>query len=360
MPNRSIRKLDELFEREIDRGTFPGAVVLVRNEKETLAHRAFGLKSELPAEEEMREDTIFDLASLTKVIVTTSLALKLLEDGYWRLDDPVNEHLPEFDNRKVSLRQLLTHTSGLIPWADLFSGSQSRAEALDKLFTDKWPHLDPVVPPGERVIYSDLNFIILGLAIENVTGEELDDLARNRIFRPLDMYDTCFNPPDDLKERIAPTEKKGSGKAVIQGVVHDENCRSLGGVSGHAGLFSTAEDLGRFAGLLLNNGELAGKRTIGRKTLELTQKHHTEGLNEKRGLGWELQGERAESAGDLLSESSFGHTGFTGGSIWVDPENKVATVILANRVHPDRNRGRQEIGGFRARAHNLVLNELGS
>ncbi|MBS3766201.1 serine hydrolase, partial [Candidatus Bipolaricaulota bacterium] len=193
---------------------------------------------------------------------------------------------------------------------------------------------------------------------ENVAGEKLDLIARDKIFGPLKMSNTCFNPPEDLERRIAPTEKKSSGAGVIRGDVHDENCRSLGGVSGHAGLFSTAEDLGEFAGLFLNKGELHGSRIMSEKTIELTQKNHTEGLSERRGLGWELQGSKAGSAGDLLSRHSIGHTGFTGGSIWIDQEEKIATVILTNRVHPDRNRGENEIGDFRARAHNLIINEL--
>lgn len=358
MKNASLEKLDELLKHEIERGTFPGAVILVRDENKKIKHQAYGLKSEVPTKEEMKKETIFDLASLTKVVVTTTLALKLIEEGCWKLEDPVSKYLVEFGNQKILLRHLLTHTSGLIPWIDLFSGIKNRAEALKKLFTDKWPVLEPIALPDARVTYSDLNFIILGLAIERVTGETLDDLAEEELFRPLNMDDTCFNPPEDVERRIAPTEEKGSDQGVIRGNVHDENCRSLGGVSGHAGLFSTAEDLGKFAGMLLNKGKLQGRRILGRRTLKLAQKNHTEGLNRRRGLGWELQGREAGSAGDLLSERSIGHTGFTGGSIWIDQEARVATVILTNRVHPDRDRGKEEIGDFRARAHNLVLSEL--
>jgi len=352
-----LDRVDRLIDREVNRGTFPGGVLLVRNRKGTLKHDAYGLKAETPSEETMEPDTIFDLASLTKVVVTTTLALQLAESGTWKLSDSASRYLEEFNSPDIALKNLLTHTSGLIPWTDLFSGTTNKEEALTKLFTDRWPILDPVVPPMEKVIYSDLNFILLGLALERVTENNLDDLARNKIFRPLEMNDTEFNPSAD-PGRIAPTEDSPIRGRLIRGEVHDENCNALGGVTGHAGLFSTAEDLGKFAGALLNGGSFNGKRILGETTVDLFRRNFTKETGERRTLGWQLQSENAESAGDLLSSESFGHTGFTGGSIWIDPSRDLATVLLTNRVHPNRNRGKEEIGDFRARLHNAIIGEL--
>lgn len=353
-------RLDEFIEQEINEGTFPGAVVLVMEEGERIVHEKYGLRAEVPSNEEMSKDTIFDLASLTKVVFTTTMALRLVESGEWKLADPVSRYLEEFPSDiHVKIKHLLTHTSGIVPWMDLFSGSDDRSEALERLFSDKWPILDPVIPPpADRVVYSDLNFIILGLAIERTTGKTLDKLAEEKIFRPLDMSDSYFNPPEGEKGRIAPTEYSESRGGVIRGEVHDENSYALGGVSGHAGLFSTAGDLSNFVYALLNGGKYENYGLISPRTMELLKKNFTKGLDSRRTLGWKLQGEGATSAGDLLSSESFGHTGFTGGSIWLDPVRELGVVVLTNRVHPDRVRGEGRIQDFRARLHNLIAGEL--
>jgi len=353
--NQKLDPVDSLIEKEIEAGTFPGGVLLIKGKENTLKHRAYGLKSETPGEEAMELGTIFDLASLTKVVATTTIALHLVETGNWNLDNPVSKYLARFHNQDISLKHLLTHTSGLIPWTDLFSGTGCRDEALSRLFTDNWPILEPVVPPGERVIYSDLNFILLGLALEEVGGGNLEQLAREHVFDPLGMANTGFKPEPEVKQRIAPTEDSPIRGEVIRGEVHDQNCYALGGVSGHAGLFSTAEDLGRFSGALLNGGSLDGNRILGEATVNLLSRNFTKGAGDRRTLGWQLQGEEAETSGDLLSPESFGHTGFTGGSIWLDPANGLATVFLSNRVHPERNRGKERMADFRAKLHNAVL-----
>ena len=358
MENSNLKKVDEIVKEELEHGTFPGAVVLVRNEKEVLFQRSYGFKSEVPEEETMGTDTIFDLASLTKVVVTTSLAVRLVEDGVWALRDPLSKYVAEFDRSEITLLNLLTHTSGLVPWVDLFSGKTDREDSLKKLFTDKWPILNPVIPPGKQVIYSDINFILLGIALKRVTDTGLDGLARKEIFEPLNMNNSFFNPPDRLQERIAPTEKTSRRGGVIRGEVHDENCYALGGVSGHAGLFSTAGDLANFVSVLLNGGKFNGKRFISAGSVRLFNRNFTSELNENRGLGWKLQGEETESAGDLLSKKSFGHTGFTGGSIWVDPQENLGIILLTNRVHPERSRGQDRINDFRARLNNTILGEL--
>lgn len=356
--NSSFARVDELVKGEIKEGTFPGGVLLVRDKEGTLKHDAYGLKAEVPAQEPMELDTIFDLASLTKVVVTTTLALQMVESGIWSLSDPVSRYVDEFVNQDISLRDLLTHTSGLIPWTDLFSGTADREGALERLFTDRWPILEPLVPPMEQVIYSDLNFILLGLALERVSEKKLNDLSREKIFHPLKMEDTGFNPSADLRNRIAPTEDSPTRGKVIRGRVHDENCYALGGVSGHAGLFATAKDLGNFVGCFLNGGSFKGERILGSATVDLLERNFTKGIGDRRTLGWQLQGKNANSAGNLQSPESFGHTGFTGGSIWIDPSNNVGTVFLTNRVHPDRNRGKDRIGDFRGRLHNTIMGEI--
>ncbi|MBS3788121.1 MAG: serine hydrolase [Candidatus Bipolaricaulota bacterium] len=351
-------RVDDLIEEELEEGTFPGGVLLIRETESVLKHEYYGLKSENPSPEAVEPGTIFDLASLTKVVVTTTLTLQLVESGVWSLTDPVSDYLDEFSNREVTLKDLLTHTSGLMPWTDLFSGTADREGALERLFTDRWPILEPILPPRDKVIYSDLNFILLGLAIERVKGESLDDLSREKIFRALGMEDTGFNPSATLMERIAPTEDSPTRGEIIRGQVHDENCHALGGVSGHAGLFGPAKDLGNFVASLLNRGSFKGKRILGSATVDLLGRNFTKGLGDRRTLGWQLQGKDADSAGNLLSPESFGHTGFTGGSIWIDPAHNLGTVFLTNRVHPDRNRGKDRIGDFRGRLHNTIIGEI--
>lgn len=356
--NTTFERVDELIKEEIERGTFPGGVLLVRDKDGILKHNAYGLKSEVPAQEPMKLDTIFDLASLTKVVATTTLALQLVESGVWNLTDPVSYYVDEFANQEITLKNLLTHTSGLTPWTDLFSGTTDREEALERLLTDRWPILEPVLPPTKRVIYSDLNFILLGLAIERVKKKNLTDLAQEKVFLPLRMEDTGFNPSDDLLESIAPTEDTPT-RGIIRGQVHDENCYALGGASGHAGLFATAKDLGNFVACLLNGGIFKGERILGTATVDLLRRNFTKTIEGgPRTLGWQLQSENAGSAGDLLSPESFGHTGFTGGSIWIDPSRNVGTVFLTNRVHPDRARGKDRIGNFRARLHNAIIGQI--
>jgi CubicO group peptidase (beta-lactamase class C family) len=353
----SYDRVDRVIDKDLKEGTFPGGVLLIRDSRGIIKNDAYGLKAEMPSEEAMEPDTIFDLASLTKVVATTTLTLQLVESGTWKLTDSASRYLEEFNHPNITLKHLLTHTSGLIPWADLFSGTKDEEEVLDRLFTDRWPVLDPVIPPMERVIYSDLNFILLGLALERVTKTKLDDLARENIFRPLDMNDTGYSPAKDL-ERIAPTENSPTREKLIRGEVHDENCHALGGITGHAGLFSTARDLGNFVGALLNDGRFNNTRILGEASVGLFQRNLTEGTGDRRSLGWQLQSDNAESAGDLLSPEAFGHTGFTGGSIWIDPSRDLATVFLTNRVHPDRNRGKERIGDFRARLHDAVIGEM--
>ncbi len=351
-------RVDELVKEGLEASIFPGAVLLVRKAGEIVKHSAYGLAMEVPETQKMEKNTIFDLASLTKVVVTTTLTMLLLEQGRWKLSDPVSKFLPEVNNEGITIRHLLTHTSGLPAWADLFSGSEGKREALKRLYTRDWPVTASILPPGKRVVYSDLGFIILGQAIERVAGESLDVAAKGNIFQPLGMTDATFNPSNSLKDRIAATGVDEDQGSVLVGEVHDENARALGGVSGHAGLFSTAMDLGIFAQMLLDMGRFNGKKVMCKSSAALMSHSQTEGLNERRALGWKLQGESCPSAGDLLSSRAFGHTGFTGTSIWIDPTYQLAVIFLTNRVHPNRGRGLEEIQDFRARLHNCIMGTL--
>lgn len=356
--NKQFQRVDTLIHNEMEENTFPGAVLLIHHKGETVKHSAYGKSMETPKKKPMHKDTIFDLASLTKVISTTTLAMQLIEEGQWRLHDSIGTYLEEMEDSDITLHHLLTHTSGLPAWVDLFSHSESKQDALERVFTKDWPVSTSILPPGERIVYSDLGYIILGQAIERVTQTPLDDLVQEKIFTPLTMKDTCYNPPEALKDRIAATERDKTRGGILVGEVHDENAWILDGVSGHAGLFSTAKDLGKFAQMLLQYGQFNDTRVMAKPTVKKMTQLHTKGMNARRGLGWKLQGKHTPSAGDLLSTEAYGHTGFTGTSLWIDPKIDLAVVLLTNRVHPTRERGANTIQDFRARFHNCIIGDL--
>ncbi len=353
--------IGRVIEGAIKEGTFPGAVVLIARSGVIVKHDSYGLAMERPARRDMTPSTIFDLASLTKVVVTVPLALVLVELGEWTLEDPIGRFVPKLKSewaQRATVRHLLTHTSGLPSWAALFSQAKGKEGILELICSERWPLISPVCEPGERVIYSDLGYILCGFAIEEVTGRGLDSLASEWILEPLGMRDTMFNPPAFLTARIAATEDDPRRGGVLVGEVHDENAWAMGGVSGHAGLFSTAADLAIYAQMLLNGGRYGGKRVLSSRSVELMVSLQTEGLNERRGLGWLLQGKNTAPAGELLSESAFGHTGFTGTSIWVDPCYELIVILLTNRVHPSRDRGAEEIRRIRAVVNNLAVSSI--
>ncbi|MGQ9602212.1 MAG: serine hydrolase domain-containing protein [Candidatus Bipolaricaulia bacterium] len=349
---------DTVIQSALAKDIFPGAVVLVARKGKVIKHSSYGLALKVPEPREMTKTTIFDLASLTKVVVTVPLALMLVEHGIWHLHDPIKKFLPQFNVPGVTLWHLLTHTSGLPAWANLFYKGAGREGVFQELVSYRWPIITPICRPGERVIYSDLGYILLGLAIEEATGKPLEVLAKDWIFAPLGMQDTFFNPPQAVKSRIAATEDDPSRGGVLVGVVHDENAWAMGGVSGHAGLFSTAWDLAVFAQMILNKGSYAGKRILSPASIRLMTSPQTEGLNERRGLGWLLQGNDTLPAGDLLSEKAFGHTGFTGTSLWLDPLYELIVVFLTNRVHPKQRSAQEEMQRLRALVHNSVVGAI--
>lgn len=350
---KGLKLVRELVSRLVSGGCFPGAVLLVARRGRIAFFEAFGHAQLYPEPRPMALDTVFDLASLTKVVATTPVILRLVERGELSLDDPVSLFFPAFGEgakKGVRIWHLLTHTSGLPAHLPLYS-LVSRGEDVYGYIS----RLSLEYEPGTRVVYSDLGFILLGRIAELATGEPLDRLARELVFEPLGMRETCFNPPPELRERAAATEYCRLRGRVLRGEVHDENAWFMGGVAGHAGLFSTAADLAVYAQMWLNGGSYGGVRVLSPATVELATRNHTQGLNECRGLGWALNC-RPCSCGDLMSPRAYGHTGFTGTSLWIDPDRELFVVLLTNRVHPTREN--QCLLRARRLIHNTILASL--
>ncbi len=336
--------------------SYAGAVlaVLLRGEVEMLVSTGY---ASLSPEEEMKTDTLFDLASLTKPLSLTMIAMRLVEEGIIDLEQPVHTVVPEFasgpggpspSKEKVKLWMLLTHTSGLPPWAPLYRAASSRREVFAEAF-----RLPLYGEPGARCVYSDIGFIVATAMIERATGERLDKLFEELVAKPLELKRTMYNPLEkDYQGSIAATERDPRRGGVLRGRVHDENAYAMDGVSGHAGLFSTAEEVGRLAWSIADSAEKGGflSRPVARAMLEPWTR---EGC--PYGLGWRLYRHGYRHAGDLFSPRAFGHTGFTGTSVWVDPEYGLTVVLLTNRVHLGRG---APIAEARARIHNVVLSSL--
>ncbi|MGQ9632392.1 MAG: serine hydrolase domain-containing protein [bacterium] len=335
-----------------EKRAFPGAVAAVGDSRGVFALRAVGRRSWEPREEEMAEDTLFDLASLAKPIATSTAVMQLVEAGELRLDDPAARFLPDFARAGkggVTIRQLLSHTSGLPAWEPLYERASNREEMKRALMD-----MELEYPPGTKVVYSCLGFIALGYLLEEVSQMGLDEYTERYIFRPLGMGETMFNPPKSLRDRAAPTELCALRGRILRGEVHDENAFRNGGASGNAGLFSTAGDLVRFCQFYLRRLKGIGGKVLSPETARLAVRCQTEGLNDRGGLGWLLHSETASSAGDRLSRNSFGHTGFTGTSLWIDPENDLFSILLTNRIHTSRNMG-QEISRARPIFNDLAF-----
>lgn len=328
-----ILEVDRVVEQFLEKKAFPGAVVAVGRDGALVHLRAFGRQSYDAEARPVTADTIYDLASLTKVTATTTMAMILVDEGRLDLAKPVSAFLPKFsggDKDGVTVWHLLTHSSGVDWWAPLYKDAKTKEDYLEKIYA-----MDLKFPPGTKSVYSDLGILLLGEILERVAGQPVDAFARRRVFEPLGMKDTLYRPPPELLPRIAPTENDAEWrKRLVHGEVHDENAFGLSGIAPHAGLFGTASDLARFAQMLLNGGVYDHKRIVSRATLErFTAKA---GVPESsRALGWDTPSE-GSSAGTLMSPRAFGHTGFTGTSMWMDPERALFVILLTNRVHPTR------------------------
>ena len=326
-----LEVIDAAIERAIVAGKAPGAVLRIEHGG-AVYQKTYGAKVVEPERLPMTADTIFDGASLTKVIATTPAIMWLIERGQLRLDDRVSRWIPGFEaNGKgaVTVRQLLTHTSGLRPglsakpaWVGV-----PRAIALakaERLTTQ----------PDTNFRYSDINFILLGEIVRLASGQRLDEFAATHLFHPLGMRDTGFLQPLAKRGRTAPTERV-DGK-LLHGVVHDPTARRMGGVAGHAGLFTTAADLSRFARMMLNGGQLDGRRVLKKETVELMTLVHTPGdMKTKRGLGWDIDSPYSSPRGNHFAVGGYGHTGWTGGSVWIDPATRTIVILMTSRTHPD-------------------------
>ncbi|MGC9948296.1 MAG: exo-beta-N-acetylmuramidase NamZ domain-containing protein [Bryobacteraceae bacterium] len=346
--------LDQAVEQAIEAGRIPGAVLLIGHKGRIVHRKAYGLRALAPTPEPMTVDTIFDLASLTKVVATTSSLMKLFEEGKFRLNDRVTQYLPEFQEGKseITIRNLFTHFSGMPPDVTLKPAWSGYQTGIHKAMTER-----PSAPPGVHFVYSDINFILLGELVRRLSGQTLNDYSREHIFLPLGMQETTFQPPASLIPRIAPTERDGANGAPLRGVVHDETSRYMGGVAGHAGVFSTADDLARFCEMLLRKGELGGTRLFSALTVEkFTTPQSPADQPILRGLGWDIDSQYSGNRGDLFPIGSYGHTGFTGTSIWIDPVSETYVILLANSVHPFR---RPAITGLRGKVATITAAALG-
>ena len=341
--------VDAVIQQAIQDGTIPGAVLIVGHNGQVVYRRAYGSRSLEPHREVMTLDTVFDLASLTKVIATTTAVMQLIEQGKVRLNDPVAKYLPEFaQNGKddITVRQLLTHYSGLEPDLDLKTHWDGKETAYRMAFADT-----PEDPPGSRFSYSDINFIVLGALIERVSGEPLDEYSQRHIFLPLKMTHTRFAPPAAWRLKIAPTQYD-ENEHMLRGVVHDPTARRMDGVAGHAGLFSTADDLAKFAQALLNGG---GGILSALSVEKMTQPEQPPAAPVLRGFGWDIDSPFSSNRGDLLPVGSYGHTGFTGTSIWIDSTTQTYIILLTNAVHP---RGKTNAIALRSKVATAVAAAL--
>jgi CubicO group peptidase (beta-lactamase class C family) len=353
-------EVDQIVAAALKRGDCPGAVVVVVHEDEVVFRKAYGLRSLKPEPAPMTIDTIFDLASLTKPIATAGSAMVLIEQGKLSPDDLVAKHWYAFavnGKEKVTIAQLLLHTSGLTADNPVSDYADGKATALERI-----AGLKLEAPPGTRFKYSDVGFMVLGEVVEKISGVSLDAFAKKNVFELLKMKDTTFTPAGALRPRIAPTGLREN--RIILGEVHDPRAFKMGGVAGHAGLFATGDDIARYCRMLLRGGELDGTRVLTEKTVKLfTEPHPVPGPEGKEGsgaklaraYGWDVNTSYSAPRGELFSNGEgYGHTGFTGTSVWVDPPTKTAVIVLTNRVHPDDKgnvvRLRREIGTAVAKA----------
>ena len=325
-----LTEMDAAINEAIADKKCPGGVLWIQHGG---AHRvkAFGHRALVPAEEPMTEDTLFDAASLTKVVACTPAVMLLIERGKIGLEDRVAKYLPEFaaeGKGEITIKHLLTHTSGLRPDIGLKPDWNGAEEAIRLSCAEKLTSA-----PGEKVTYSDTGMILLGEIVRRVASESLDQFVKREIYEPLGMKDTGFNPPQEMLPRIAPTEVEDGGP--VRGVVHDPRARRMGGVAGHAGLFFTAADLARYAQMLLNLGELDGVRIFKPETVKLMTSVQTpSGIAARRGLGWDIDSGYSGPRGKIFPIGSYGHTGWTGTSLWIDPFSKTFVIFLSNRNHP--------------------------
>ncbi len=353
-PNEEqLENIKIIVDKAIHDGKIPGAVVVIGTQDGIVYKKAFGYRALLPEKSPMAVDTIFDISSLTKVVATTPAILQLVEQGRLRLEDPVSKYWPEFKangKENITVRQLLTHYSGLRPDLDNFPEWHGYSTAMKMILKER-----PGYTPGNIFVYSDINFAILGELVYRISGKPLDAYCAQNIFKPLGMKDTSFRPSPSAHNRIAPTQfRKGK---LIQGEVHDPMAYNMGGVAGHAGLFSTAGDLSIFARAMLNLGTYNNVHIL--SPLMVAKMGSPQSPVNKtvlRGLGWDIDSPLSSNRGVLFPVGSYGHTGFTGVSLWIDPVSKTYVIVLTNHVHPD---GKGDSLSLRAEISTIAASALG-
>ena len=343
-----------ILEDAIPQHAFPGAAIAITHHRDVVGLKAFGHFTYEPGSPAVTPTTLFDLASLTKVVATTSVAMILYEPGLLDLDAPVTAIVPEFtqgdpDSRRhdVTLRMLLAHSSGLPVYGKLFLEAPTRDELLHAAFT-----MPLATDPGSRADYSDIGFIVLSIALERLADESLERFCQRELFAPLSMVNTTFNPPKEIRSQIPPTaDDRRFRHRIIQGEVQDENASVLGGVAGHAGVFSTAEDLAKFAHTMLNGGG----SILRPETIALFARRESLPAGTSRALGWDTPSTPSQS-GKYFGPTSYGHLGYTGTSLWIDPERQLSITLLTNRTWP--NCSNHAIKQIRPRFHDAVIEAL--
>jgi len=353
---QKLAAIDGVVKEAIRAGNCPGAVVVVGQNGKVVYRKAFGRRALVPRAQPMNVRTIFDMASVTKVVATTTAIMQLVEQGKLVLSAHVSDYWPEFQaNGKgaITIRELMTHYSGLPPDLELKPEWSGYDTAMKMIADEKLND-----PPGTRFVYSDINFETLGELVRRVAVQPLDVYCSDHIFKPLGMKDTRFNPPAGWRKRIAPTQyQEGDKGKMLWGEVHDPTAYNMGGVAGHAGLFSTADDLVIFAQMLLNGGTYKRARILSPLTVEkMTTPQNPPDKMALRGLGWDLDSPFASNRGELFDVGSFGHTGFTGTDLWIDPVSKTFLIILTNRVHPN---GKGDVVTMRMQIATVVAAALG-
>jgi uncharacterized protein YbbC (DUF1343 family)/CubicO group peptidase (beta-lactamase class C family) len=353
-PFSGAAAVDQQVDRAVQDGIIPGAVVLIGHDGHVVYQKAYGSQALIPHREPRTLDTIFDAASLTKVIATTPAIMRLFEQGEIRLNDPVTKYLPEFQggHSDITIRNLMTHFSGLRPDLDLKPAWSGYDTGIQRALVDK-----PGGPPGVHFVYSDINFILLAEIVHRLTGKMLNEYTRENIYQPLGMQETMFLPPASLGPRIAPTEINPATGQPLRGEVHDDTARYMGGVAGNAGVFTTAADLAKFAQMMLDEGEGNGARLFSAATVQkFVSPQSPADQPILRGLGWDIDSPYSSNRGELFPIGSYGHTGFTGTSMWIDPFSHSYVILLTNAVHPHRG---HSVTSLRSRVATIVAASFG-
>ena len=352
----SLIQVDKIMQTAINDSVFPGGVVGVLRNGSLVWQQAYGYH-DYTKTKEVQANGVYDLASISKIMATTTSMMKLVDEGKVSLDDPISKYIPEFNDGKkkeITIRHFLLHTSGLPAFRIYVDELRTRDELVEAVRNE------PLInEPGEEYVYSDLGFILLAEIIEEVSGKRIDQYVHDEFFEPMGMTSTTYNPENIgrfLTNRIPPTEiDTVYNRGLVHKRVHDERAYFMDGVSGHAGLFSSVQDMAKYFFMLLNDGIYGGHQYISPEIIDLFTSHQSP-IN-RRGLGFDRKSEGFSTAGTLTSENSFGHTGFTGTSFWVDPDENIAIVILTNRTYPNRSYG-SRISRIRAEIADAVMKSI--